>query len=131
MKRFLALSVFALTLLVGSPAFASHGGDKDCSDFASQAEAQKYWDAHKYSASKDPERLDRDGDGIPCEAGEGSENSGSGNDQGQDKGNTTEDKKGGPMPKTAISVPTASLIGGSIALIGGIGLLTLRRRSTE
>jgi excalibur calcium-binding domain-containing protein len=38
--------------------------DRDCPDFASQAEAQKALDG----AIGDPERLDRDNDGIACES---------------------------------------------------------------
>jgi hypothetical protein len=142
MKKIIrALSVLAAFAFIAIPnnTFASHGGDKDCTDFANQKEAQKHWDDHGYSATNDPERLDRDRDGIPCEDDEGSGNSGndnsnnndqSGSDQDQDKGNTTEAKKGGPMPKTAINVPAGGMIGGGMALIGGIGLLALRRRHT-
>ena len=39
-------------------------GDRDCSDFASQAEAQEAVD----SQPGDPERLDSDNDGIACES---------------------------------------------------------------
>lgn len=39
-------------------------GDKDCSDFATQAKAQRFFEAHQPG---DPHRLDGDGDGVACE----------------------------------------------------------------
>jgi len=39
-------------------------GDKDCTDFATHAEAQAFFEA---AGAGDPHRLDRDGDGIACE----------------------------------------------------------------
>lgn len=41
------------------------GGDKDCADFATQREAQKFFEAN--SPANDPHKLDRDGDGRVCE----------------------------------------------------------------
>ena len=38
--------------------------DKDCSDFSTQAEAQRFFDTH---GPGDPHRLDADGDGVACE----------------------------------------------------------------
>jgi len=49
----------------GSAELAS---DKDCSDFASAAQAQRYFLAVGGPAS-DPHRLDGDGDGLACEWG--------------------------------------------------------------
>ncbi|MBI2020510.1 excalibur calcium-binding domain-containing protein [Candidatus Daviesbacteria bacterium] len=43
---------------------SSSGGDKDCSDFSTHAEAQAFFEA---AGPGDPHRLDRDGDGIACE----------------------------------------------------------------
>jgi hypothetical protein len=40
------------------------GEDKDCTDFATHAEAQAFFEA---AGADDPHRLDRDGDGIACE----------------------------------------------------------------
>lgn len=40
------------------------GGDKDCSDFSTHAEAQAFFEE---AGSGDPHRLDRDGDSIACE----------------------------------------------------------------
>lgn len=54
--------------------FALAGGDlaraadRDCSDFATQAAAQAYFDANGYSATNDPERLDADSDSVACES---------------------------------------------------------------
>jgi len=45
------------------------GGDRDCADFATQAEAQ----AALEESSGDPERLDSDDDGIACEQQFGTE----------------------------------------------------------
>ena len=39
--------------------------DYDCSDFSSHAEAQQFFED---AGSGDPHRLDRDGDGLACEA---------------------------------------------------------------
>ncbi|MFB4166026.1 excalibur calcium-binding domain-containing protein [Alteribacillus sp. JSM 102045] len=44
--------------------FAQHGEDLNCEDFDTQAEAQAHLDAHL----DDPDDLDRDGDGTPCES---------------------------------------------------------------
>lgn len=41
------------------------GGDKDCKDFATQREAQRFFELQ---GPGDPHRLDRDGDGIACES---------------------------------------------------------------
>jgi len=38
--------------------------DKDCSDYSTQAEAQRFFDGQ---GPGDPHRLDADGDGVPCE----------------------------------------------------------------
>lgn len=43
---------------------APGGGDLDCSDFESQQEAQGYYN----NQVGDPDGLDRDGDGVACEA---------------------------------------------------------------
>jgi len=43
------------------------GPDRDCGEFANQAEAQAFYVAAGGPA-RDPHRLDRDGDGIACES---------------------------------------------------------------
>jgi hypothetical protein len=57
----LALGTAAMLPLAGVA--SAQPGDRDCSDFATQAEAQEALD----STSGDPERLDEDDDGIACE----------------------------------------------------------------
>jgi hypothetical protein len=60
------LVVFASGLLLGAFAMPSLAfADMDCKDFSSQREAQAYFESHGPS---DPDRLDRDNDGIACEA---------------------------------------------------------------
>ncbi|MCF8029883.1 MAG: excalibur calcium-binding domain-containing protein [Desulfohalobiaceae bacterium] len=43
----------------------SSGEDKDCSDFDTQAEAQRFFEAHQ---PVDPHNLDGNGDGEACES---------------------------------------------------------------
>ena len=50
----------------GSSGGGGAAGDKDCSDFATQAAAQAWFEAHGGPAL-DPAHLDGDGDGIACE----------------------------------------------------------------
>jgi hypothetical protein len=61
----------ALVLLGGSwpnamAAPSSASADKDCSDFHTQKQAQGFFQSH--NPSRDPHRLDGDGDGIACES---------------------------------------------------------------
>lgn len=42
--------------------------DKDCADFGSHQEAQDYFESQGGSPSNNVDRLDRDGDGLACEA---------------------------------------------------------------
>jgi len=54
---------------ITSPAAAGaapSAGDRDCDNFAAQAEAQAFYEAQGGPA-RDPHRLDGDGDGIACE----------------------------------------------------------------
>jgi endonuclease YncB( thermonuclease family) len=44
----------------------SGGSDRDCSDFRTQAEAQRFFEAEG-GPDRDPHRLDSDGDGVACE----------------------------------------------------------------
>jgi micrococcal nuclease len=76
-ERFLALSRAARTAgrgLWGADACAGDAGtkptvtgDKDCADFGSQAEAQRYYEA-KGGPAADPDRLDADHDGTACDS---------------------------------------------------------------
>lgn len=48
-------------------AAAATAGDKDCSDFATQQDAQAYFIAQGGNAKNNVDRLDGDHDGIACE----------------------------------------------------------------
>lgn len=50
-----------------SLAYDPNGSDRDCGDFASQEEAQAFYEAAGGPAS-DPHRLDGEGDGVACES---------------------------------------------------------------
>ena len=73
-RRMLGYAVAAAAVLGGSFAAAGSAGasvDRDCKDFATQEDAQAYFDSKGYSASNDPERLDSangKGNGIACES---------------------------------------------------------------
>lgn len=68
-----AVALAAASFAAAGPASAAvllSGADRDCGDFATQQDAQEYFDAKGYSASNDPERLDSangKGDGVACE----------------------------------------------------------------
>lgn len=51
-----------------TPPPASSDGDKDCKDFATQEQAQDYFNSHGGSASNNVDGLDADHDGIACES---------------------------------------------------------------
>ncbi len=59
----IAAAALAAGFAVVLPGTASAATDRDCPDFASQAQAQAAHDA----VAGDPERLDADGDGQACE----------------------------------------------------------------
>ena len=61
-----ATGLITLGLASASPGTAA-AADRDCSDFASQRAAQNYF-LSKGGPSRDPDRLDSDGDGIACES---------------------------------------------------------------
>ena len=50
--------------LIAVPGAGARGIDRDCSDFATQAEAQEFYEAN---GPGDPHLLDGDGDGVACE----------------------------------------------------------------
>lgn len=50
-----------------SPGFDPQGPDRDCSDFATHAEAQAFYEAAGGPA-RDPHKLDSDKDGVACES---------------------------------------------------------------
>jgi len=120
--------LFALSLALSftSPALAFD--DKDCSDFSTWEEAQRFYEENG-GPERDPHRLDgADNDGLVCENLKGfNENHVPGSfvdngDSGSDSGN-----QGGQLPKTATFHPTMVLIGSGI-LAAGAGLLLYRRR---
>jgi hypothetical protein len=57
--------IAAIAVALAFPATGS-AADKDCSDFKSQRQAQKFF-KKKGGPRKDPHRLDADNDGIACE----------------------------------------------------------------
>jgi hypothetical protein len=59
----LALALFTFVLSV-QPAAAFR--DRDCSDFPTQAKAQRFF--KKHNPRRDPHGLDADNDGIACES---------------------------------------------------------------
>jgi endonuclease YncB( thermonuclease family) len=59
-----ALAVVLLTLAMSSPRATSFS-DRDCSDFSSQKQAQRFFEK---KGPGDPHRLDGDGDGVACES---------------------------------------------------------------
>jgi endonuclease YncB( thermonuclease family) len=56
----------SLLVLVAPAAHPSVIGDRDCSDFATQAQAQEFFLSH--DPADDPHNLDADGDRIACES---------------------------------------------------------------
>lgn len=61
---FLVLAVTVALAAMGSPASAA---DKDCSDFSTWKQAQRFYKKHG-GPRYDPHRLDADRDGIACES---------------------------------------------------------------
>jgi hypothetical protein len=65
--RRLAVPTFALALVAAAalaqPAAAFR--DRDCADFKSHAQAQRFFEKH--NPGRDPHNLDGDNDGIACE----------------------------------------------------------------
>ena len=66
MRKRLAVPIAAAVMaLTAAPATAFV--DKDCSDFNTWKQAEKYFKKHG-GPRHDPSRLDGDHDGIPCES---------------------------------------------------------------
>src|SRR5829696_1495298 len=69
MRRMTFLLIAVLVLaLSAAPAALAQDGDKDCADFASQAEAQAYFEANGGSPTNNVDNLDADHDGQACES---------------------------------------------------------------
>ena len=64
MQRWVSATLLVAFGSIGTAAFAQ-SGDRNCSDFATQAEAQRFYEQN---GPGDPHRLDRDDDGVACES---------------------------------------------------------------
>lgn len=115
----LALMTAGSIGLLASPALAQDG-DRDCPDFSSQREAQRFFQ----SQAGDPDRLDRDNDGIACEDGEGG-----GTTQAQGGGNAAEET--GELPFTGPRENAIIATTGAGLLAAGIALTVAGRRRPE
>ena len=103
MRKFFSI-FFALALVLSMAANADAARkhrDKDCSDFATWEEAQKFFERHG-GPEKDPHGLDRDKDGIACDnlpgAPKDDDNGGDNGDNGDnggDNGGGDDDGNGG------------------------------------
>ena len=105
--------------LSAAPAALAQDGDKDCADFASQAEAQAYFEANGGSPTNNVDNLDADHDGQACEDfdygdGTGGVDNGAGGTGGVDNG-------GGALPFTG---PNDTLVpAGTALLLAGLALV--------
>lgn len=114
--------VMAMAAVMAGPALASHAGDRDCSDFKTQAAAQAFFNDHGGSASNNVDNLDRDRDGMPCEGlpgGSGNSNGNSGNGNGN-------------LPDSATDPVTGSVSTGTplplLVIVLGLGTFGLMLR---
>ncbi len=149
-----ALALAAAALIVTGGAAPAHAGGTDqfnCSDFATQGEAQAVYDADR----SDPNDLDRDGDGIACEslpggddapeedvpgdppAGTDGNDAGFSDDDNSDDVSDDEDtmQGGGSMPvggvetgEAAVGNDAGLIAAGGVGVMAGAGLLLMRRR---
>lgn len=101
-----AVTAGVLGLGLASPAYAVNS-DRDCPDFDSQADAQAAYDAD----TSDPERLDRDNDGIACE----SHNYGSGSDDADGPSNNDDSDSSGDDDQGQLPVGGVAAGGGGTA----------------
>ncbi|TXR92008.1 cell wall anchor protein [Bacillus sp. SH7-1] len=162
MKKLLASATAVTLLTVGysSAAFAakSPNDTKNCGHFKNQQEAQAFWDQNGYGVGNDPNRLDNDKDGIPCEDYKYPTNTNTTTDnkettkpQEQTKQENTQQnsqatnnkqeqtkqtavkaetkKQGEKLPNTASNGVTMMLASAALVLIGSI--LVFRRKKTN
>ena len=119
MRRIAFLLIAVLVLaLSAAPAALAQDADKDCADFASQAEAQAYFEANGGSPSNNVDNLDADHDGQACEAfdyGGGTGGGGTGGG-GTGGGDTASLANTGPQNKTLLPAGAALLMAG-LALV--------------
>lgn len=119
LRTFAAATTIAVTaaLPLAGTAFAA---DRDCADFATQAEAQAALQPG------DPERLDRDNDGIACET---RQHAASGSTGSADDDQVTVKPAGGVEtgggPESALSTGLVVALGAAAA--GGVGAVAVRR----
>ncbi|ARI78503.1 excalibur calcium-binding domain-containing protein [Halobacillus mangrovi] len=137
MKKFVA-GIFSLGLIFSSMGIVSadESNDKDCDDFDSTEAAEQYWEENGYDENNDPDRLDRDKDGVPCESlssdDSATEDSSSDDamesEESSDESTTEENmEEGGEMPDTSAPYATYALLGAGLIAIGG-SLLVFRRQ---
>ncbi|MCP3031746.1 LPXTG cell wall anchor domain-containing protein [Halobacillus sp. A1] len=62
-----SVGFFAGIFLGSGVAFAEHSDNKNCDDFETGEEVMDFWESHDYNEDNDPDGLDRDKDGQPCE----------------------------------------------------------------
>lgn len=104
MKRLISatLTGLALIVLMAMPILANHSGDRNCDDFDSQAQAQRFFNNHGGSPSNNVDDLDRNNNGETCENNDyGSGGSGSGGATGNGSGRDDDGGDAGEMPDTA------------------------------
>jgi hypothetical protein len=117
----------AATLSLSGTALAQQT-DRDCPDFSTQAEAQAALD----SRAGDPERLDRDKDGIACEDRFGVPAGNDDNNDDNDEGQVRTRPRGGV--ETGDGTTDEGGLGGILLVLTGIGaggaaVATARRRA--
>jgi hypothetical protein len=113
-------TAFLVALAVGAGAQTTP--DKNCSDFATQQDAQAFYDQHKNDqpGNPDPDHLDADGDGVACE--------------GLPSGSTAPVATAAPISTPAPAIPKNGAETGVMALSGlslleaGYGMTLLARR---
>jgi Excalibur calcium-binding domain len=123
MRRIAFLLIAALVLaLSAAPAALAQDGDKDCADFASQAEAQAHFEANGGSPTNNVDNLDADHDGQACEDFDYGDGTGGGTGGGDNGG---VDNGGGALPFTG---PNDTLLpAGTALLLAGLALLGVTR----
>lgn len=137
MKKALLSGLLVVGLLAFGPsATYAVSNDKNCSDFGTWEEAQRFYEENGGPA-QDPHDLDRDSDGIACDnlkgfnpdhkPGSFVDSKGSSSNE---TGNTENSKpEGGKLPKTATTEPLGIALG-TLALLAG-GIVLLRKRVTS